>query len=252
MTRLIVNADDFGLSSLINCAITELFNKGLINSTTIMANMPCFDEAVEMAFNNNFDNKIGIHLTLSQDLPLTTNIQSIYLFNPANHNHSENIRKHLFFITKNEKKLVFNEFATQIEKVKKIGIKITHIDSHHHIHEIWPITRIVIDLLKKYNIASMRILNNLNRSSRLYKTIYRNIINKQIRIKGLEFTDFFGNQLEAISQFKIAPSVFEDKKLEIMVHPDYNNKGIIIDKIKSREYNLEYSDDLRRLIASYS
>jgi predicted glycoside hydrolase/deacetylase ChbG (UPF0249 family) len=252
MTKLIVNADDFGCSSLTNRAITELFNKGLINSTTIMANMLYFEEALKMAFDNNFDDKIGIHLTLTEGLPLTTDIQSVDFFNPATQNHSAKVRRHLFFMTKNEKKLVYDEFVAQIEKVKKSGIKITHIDSHHHILEIWPITQIVIGLLKEYNIASMRIVNNLNRSSRLYKTIYRNIVNKQIRIKGAEFTDFFGNQLEAISQFKITKSFFEDKKLEIMVHPGYNDKGIIIDKINGREYDLEYSEDFRRIVASYS
>lgn len=43
--RIIVNADDFGMSSQINHAIVEAFQKNLISSTTMMANMPAFDEA---------------------------------------------------------------------------------------------------------------------------------------------------------------------------------------------------------------
>ena len=43
----IINADDFGLSSSVN-KIVESFNNGLINSTTLMANMPGFEEAVEL------------------------------------------------------------------------------------------------------------------------------------------------------------------------------------------------------------
>ena len=47
--KIIINADDFGLNSSVNKAIVESFNNGLINSTTLMANMPGFEEAVEMA-----------------------------------------------------------------------------------------------------------------------------------------------------------------------------------------------------------
>ena len=46
---LFVNADDFGLSHEVNMAIVEAFKKGLINNTTIMVNMPGFEEAVRLA-----------------------------------------------------------------------------------------------------------------------------------------------------------------------------------------------------------
>ena len=49
MNRLIVNADDFGISHEVNEAISLCFMKGYINQTTIMVNMPFFCEAIEMA-----------------------------------------------------------------------------------------------------------------------------------------------------------------------------------------------------------
>jgi chitin disaccharide deacetylase len=248
MESIIINADDFGLNPSVNNAIVELFNKGLINSTTIMANMPYFEEAVEMAYHNNFIDHIGIHLTLGDGNPLTTNILSTNLFNHDNTNFNK-IRRKLFFISENEKKMIYYEFSAQVKKVMETGIKITHIDTHHHIHEIWPVLQILFALLKTTNIASMRILNNLNRSAR-YKRIYRNILNNQIKIKGAEFTDYFGNQLEVISQCNLDRSIFKGKNLEIMVHPDFNNQGVIIDKINNHEYNLEYCEDLRRLIST--
>ena len=45
---LIINADDFGKNQNVNKAITECFNKGLINQTTVMVNMPGIYEAVEL------------------------------------------------------------------------------------------------------------------------------------------------------------------------------------------------------------
>ena len=48
MTTIYINADDFGLGTSVNKAIVECFNSGIINSTTLMANMPGFDEAIEL------------------------------------------------------------------------------------------------------------------------------------------------------------------------------------------------------------
>jgi chitin disaccharide deacetylase len=238
-----VNADDFGLSRSINRAIVELFEKGLVNSTTIMANMPYFDEAVELAFRNNFNDKVGIHLTLADGVPLTKNILSTDLYKIENQSLKE-IRRHLFFITRNERKLIYSEFVAQIERVRKKGIVITHIDTHHHIHEILPVTKIILDLLKNYNIASMRILRNLNQSGSITKKMYRQLINIFIKTHRVNYSDFFGNQLEVLKHLKTNLSYFKEKRIEIMVHPDFNNYGIITDRINNIEYNFEFQNEL--------
>ncbi|MGB8007293.1 MAG: ChbG/HpnK family deacetylase, partial [Terriglobales bacterium] len=49
MGRLIVNADDFGLTSGVNRAIVELHAAGLVTSTSLMARAGATDEAIEMA-----------------------------------------------------------------------------------------------------------------------------------------------------------------------------------------------------------
>ena len=62
----IVNGDDFGYSTSINHATIEAFNHDKINSATIMANMPGFEEAVELAHANKVADKIGAHLVLTE------------------------------------------------------------------------------------------------------------------------------------------------------------------------------------------
>ncbi len=47
--RLILNADDFGLTRGINRAIAELHAAGALTSATLMANGPAFDDAVAIA-----------------------------------------------------------------------------------------------------------------------------------------------------------------------------------------------------------
>ena len=44
MKCLIVNADDFGLTLGVNRAVIEAHTRGILTSTTVMANMPAFEE----------------------------------------------------------------------------------------------------------------------------------------------------------------------------------------------------------------
>ena len=240
MENIIINADDFGLNSSANKAIVESFDNGYINSTTIMSNMPGFDEAIELAHKHKLMGKIGIHLNLTEGNPLIKNNEFLcLLFNTTN---LKKKKRRLFFLSKEEKKIIFKELSSQIEKVQNNGIEITHIDTHHHAHEVWPITQIILDLSRTYHIRSIRILNNLNSSTSSYKNFYRNFVNGRIKLKDKNYSDFFGNQLQTFSHFKVNPSFCKSKKLEIMVHPDYNN-GILIDKINGKEYdfvNIEY------------
>ncbi len=49
MVRLIVNADDFGLTSGVNRAIAELHEAGVLTSASLMARGGAADEAIAMA-----------------------------------------------------------------------------------------------------------------------------------------------------------------------------------------------------------
>ena len=249
MKKVIINADDFGIKSSVNKAIIECFNSGVIKSTTLMANMPGFGEAISLAHENNITGKIGIHLTLSEGDPLTSEILNTDLFFHENNKDLKKHKKRLFMLRTHEKRLIFNEFAAQVEKVKNGGIHITHIDTHHHIDEVWTITNIILTLLKKYNIPSMRILYNLSNSTSLYKMAYRTLVNNFIKVRRSNYSDFLGNQLEAVTRIKNDRSFIEHSKLEIMVHPDYNNEGKLIDKIKNREHDFNYPEELKKLLS---
>lgn len=246
MKKIIINADDFGLNTSVNKAIIESFEKGFINSTTMMANMPCFEEAVELAHKYRIQDKIGVHLTLTEGQPLTTSLLIKNIYKEIQNSDLRRNKMKFFFLSKKEKEAILNEFDAQVKRIRDAGILITHIDTHHHTHEIFTITRLIFTLLKKHNIPSMRILNNLNQSTNSYKAGYRNLINQFIKIKGLNYSDYFGNQTEAIGKLEQDPDFFKSKCLEIMVHPDYNCKGIVIDKIKGFEVKFEYPEILKR------
>ena len=239
MTNIFINADDFGLKPSVNKAIIELLDKGLINSTTLMANMPGFSEAVELAHQHNLLDKIGIHLVLTEGTPLTEEIKSLsFLFNGEDR--YRKIRYRLILFSRRYRKLIYNEFAAQIEMLQKNNIPITHIDTHHHIHEVFTITKIILELRKKYNIPSIRILNNLEKSTKIYKRLYRHFINYYIKSKKANYSDLFGNRSDFIEILNNRPSTITKRSIEVMVHPDYNDEGEIIDKVGSNKFDFSF------------
>jgi len=239
MKNLIINADDFGLKSSVNKAIIQSFDSKLINSTTLMANMPGFEEAVELAHKHKIANQIGAHLVLTEGLPLTEEIKCLpYLFNKKT-NSTTLFIKNLFFLNKNEQTLIFKECCKQIEKIKNNGIAITHLDTHHQIHDMWAIFRIILELLRVYKIPFVRILNNLEKSE-IHKNIYRNLINTKAKKLSINHTDYFGSRVDFMLKLKKNPNFIKTKTVEIMVHPDYNNNGDLVDLLHKKEYDLDF------------
>ena len=158
MKKLIVNADDFGLHTLINQGIIKGHREGFITSTSIMPSAPAYEEAVELA-KANPSLGIGIHLTLvggvAPVLPaskISTLLDGQGLFLP------DYVAFAKRFYTGGVRTAELEaELRAQIEKALASGIKITHIDSHQHTHVLPGLNRLVIKLCNEYNIKRERI-----------------------------------------------------------------------------------------------
>lgn len=128
--KLILNADDFGLSPSVNKGIVECYNSGLISSTTMMMNTPYTDEAISLAKENNIKN-IGIHLNLTYGKSVLPNSEVPSLVDERGVFHYVCM---LGYYTQylDAKK----ELRAQIEKFLASGLKPTHLDHHHYFNEI--------------------------------------------------------------------------------------------------------------------
>ena len=68
--KLIVNADDYGLTKLVCSGIRSAHINGIVTSTTAMMNMPGVEEDLEASLRQCPDMGIGIHLVLTTGEPL--------------------------------------------------------------------------------------------------------------------------------------------------------------------------------------
>lgn len=158
--KKIFNADDFGMTPGVNQAIAKAYHEGILNSTSIMINLNFVKEALDLKKDMpNLD--VGLHLNLTNQYALSVP-QNIPLLADAN-GEFKNGFVNLFLLSlihpKELARQVELEARAQIEKALKLGIKLSHIDSHRHIHHIPVIFKVVKKLAEEYKIPRIRVMN---------------------------------------------------------------------------------------------
>ncbi|HBH3650845.1 chitin disaccharide deacetylase [Clostridioides difficile] len=146
MTKIIINADDFGYCEAVNYGIISAHNNGIVRSTSMMANMPGVEHGVGLLKENKTLN-CGVHMTLSCGRPLLSNLKTI-------------VDKEGFFIRRITDEIIekmdcdeiYRELCAQIDRVKGLGIDISHLDSHHHIHTLVSLKPVIEKIVTKYNL----------------------------------------------------------------------------------------------------
>lgn len=223
--KKIVNADDFGASLSVNEAIDYCFNHDLINRTTIMVNMPGFQDAIEKSKRGNYFQHIGLHLNLDAGVPLTDGIKKFDLFGDKTFWKKRHNR---YFIFNRKARIAIRaEISAQMDKYVGTGFPLMHIDSHHHIHTMPSILPIVISEAKRHGFTSMRISRNMGGCSGV-KQIIKQVINYLIRCN-FSTTRYFGgyNDFQQ-SKFPLHATT------EIMVHPKIID-GNVVNMITNRK-----------------
>ncbi|MBQ7587044.1 MAG: ChbG/HpnK family deacetylase [Lachnospiraceae bacterium] len=244
---LFVNADDFGKSKEINGAICEAFERGYITSATLMANMPGAKEAYKLARENGFDDKVGVHLNITEGMPLTTGIRNNPLicsqdgsFNAAFYHNT----KYRLYMDRQSVDQIKAELDAQITLFLELGFKSMHIDSHHHVHTNYPVYRAIKELSAKYHYEYIRLSRNLYRGGSLFNGIYKAVYNRGIHRLADRHSACFGSYRDLMTYFLLDPDnrddrcreasdpmlkLYSDKDVEIMVHPMYGENGELMD-----------------------
>lgn len=221
---ILINADDFGLSSAVNRAIVNCFERGLISRTTILANASAFEEAVSLAQERRLLDNVGIHFVLTDGEPLSDPIRrQARLCGPDGQFCYSRPGNPLFFLSAEEREAVGREFLAQIARCRDAGLKITHCDSHHHVHNEWPIFGIVRAVAHQAGLRSCRLARNCGSDIGPAKRLYKFLLNTQIRRSGLALTDYFGSVEDVLDAVRRDPAC----SAEVMVHPVYDGELLL-------------------------
>lgn len=224
---VVVNADDFGMSSSINQAVVHCFQAGLISSATIMANMPGFEEACDLADRNQLHDRIGVHLNLTEGRPLTQPIRENGRLCDAA---GEFRRVRPSLLTSMDRQQIDQELTAQITRCRQSGLPLTHADSHQHVHTEPMVFAAVVGVLKKQGIRRLRLSRNMfggavSKKKRLLKSCF----NAAIGLAGLRGTQHFGT-VDEFDQYRKQNQLAADT-FEILTHPAMREDGVILDHL---------------------
>lgn len=165
MRRLIVNADDLGMTAGINRAIVECCEKGIVTSTTLMATASAFDDAVARAQSleqHQPQVSIGCHVVLLDGKPILPPGRLPSLLEAPSKNGAPELRISLngFARAALTGKLrpdeVEAEAAAQIARVQKAGIAPSHFDCHKHAHMFPAVLRPLLRAAREREIPAVR------------------------------------------------------------------------------------------------
>jgi hopanoid biosynthesis associated protein HpnK len=154
--RLIVHADDFGLSRKVNAGILDAHRHGILTSTSLIASGTAFDEAVGLSKSTpTLD--VGVHLTLVGERPVLAP-ETIPTLVDRRGRFVEAAGSFMLRLMLGRVSLddVRRELEAQISKVFEAGVTISHLDGHQHLHMAPGVRGVVHQLARKWRIPAMR------------------------------------------------------------------------------------------------
>lgn len=248
--KVILHADDFGYDKDTLKATIDCFDKGALTSCTIMVNCEASEEALEFA-RQHPEFSFGVHLTYVDNLKPVASIKDIPSLVGADGKFlpSNQVRKLAMSLRIPQKQIVI-ESQAQIDKMEKAGIKVSHLDSHGHLHKflsfLYALKYLKVGGKKVKRVRSTQniFLNNPSKTSPIYW------LNKYFRwylkrnFKCPQYFYMSANSMDTrwsdaiIAQMDKLP---QDAIIEIGVHPGYKEEW------RRHEYDdiIEFANKLR-------
>jgi len=155
--RLVVNADDFGLSHSVNEAVIRAHREGILTTASLMVNEPGFAEAVELARSNSTLG-VGLHITLlfghsalpHEQIPGLVNDQGEFPRDPAGAGWR-------YFFDKSLRSQLREEIHAQFARFRATNLPLDHVNGHLHFHMHPVVFRILMEDAEQLGIERLRL-----------------------------------------------------------------------------------------------
>jgi hopanoid biosynthesis associated protein HpnK len=232
-TRLIVNADDFGLSQAINRGVIAAHRDGIVRSASVMVNGPAFEHAVQLALENPALDT-GVHLTLTELAPVASPdaVPSLVGANKRFAPHAIDLARRY---VRGSLALadVRSELDAQIQLARERGLQISHIDSHQHVHALPGVAHVIADLASAYGIRAVRyplerlrgyMFRSIGNARRLAEQLALNAVCALSPLRRLKHPDrfvgfHFGGRLTERNLETLLRNLPKRGTIELMCHP---------------------------------
>ncbi len=163
MRRLIVNADDFGVTRGVNRAIVEANQHGIVTSATMMAGARGFEDAAAQAqllASTGARFSVGCHIVLVDGIPLSPPARISSLVEGGNgvarFRETLNEFATAAFTGKISPEEIRAEATLQIRRIRQAGVALAHLDTHKHVHMFPAVLRPLLRAAQECGIPAVR------------------------------------------------------------------------------------------------
>lgn len=224
MKQIIVNADDFGITEVVTAEIERMVELGAISSTTVMANGFCLDEVKRFA-SLHPEVSFGVHLCLSEFGSVTKN-KGLFRAGLTDEN-GNFVHKAIFRLNNLDdtevRMSIKEELNAQIDVVSGLGFPVSHADSHHHVHTIYPLRELFAELVKERGIKKLRLegdFRTLRMKAHVRLWMRQRNLNKYYKSCFTTTAAFYSYS----EYLKYGMCKDDEKNVELMCHPGHPGK----------------------------
>jgi predicted glycoside hydrolase/deacetylase ChbG (UPF0249 family) len=160
--RVIVHADDLGMNQAANDATFAMMAAGKVTSATVMAGGDALEDAVERLV--DFPNcSFGAHLALTEYGPLSQEPGLVFLLGADKRfaNQRPALCEWGLLLKRDATEAIYRELSTQVQRLLDLGVPVSHIDSHHHVHTIGALFPVIKRVQRAFGLRRIRIAMNL-------------------------------------------------------------------------------------------
>jgi len=161
--RIVVNADDFGISPDTVSATVAAIRAGHVTSATLMPNAPASDEAVAFARQAK-SVSFGVHLTFVGDgneRTVAPRDEVPALVDPAGRLRRTNRVRLAALLGRLPVEEIEREIAAQVEWARSRGLDVSHVDSHRHLHKYAPFRDALARVLPDLGVRHVRNVQDI-------------------------------------------------------------------------------------------
>ena len=157
MRTLAVTGDDFGRSEAVNRGITEAHDRGILTRASLMVAGKAAGDAVALA-RLRPRLAIGLHLVVvdgfaalpPRQIPNLADSFGRFRGGPV----LAGLRYQFSAVARRE---LFREIRAQLERFHALGLPLSHVDGHHHMHLHPVVLRMLLSLAREFQIPEIRL-----------------------------------------------------------------------------------------------
>jgi predicted glycoside hydrolase/deacetylase ChbG (UPF0249 family) len=214
--KLILNADDAGRSQAVNDEILGLMDRGLLTSASLVATGSAIEELARRS--TAFPRcSFGVHLFLDE-FRAVTDLSAYPAVVGKDGHFGGDARAYVY--TNAFRRAIATEWIMQIERVRSFGVRVSHLDSHHHIHTFPPLFPVLKEVQRATGIRKVRLSMNcfsmpIPRALTFKKALFNWVLRHYVPTVTTSHFSSFG-MFHSLLEGGRLPKI---RSLELMVHP---------------------------------